>query len=647
MRVGDSQTAKRWLFVAAVAAIVGLGVVLFWPTLDLGLFADDYTAAAMLDGSFAAPRSRWDLFDFANGSPADVAALRRLGSVPWWAPDDLRISFLRPLSSLLWRLDRALFCDAIWLYHAHSIAAWALLVVAASALYRRLFGRGVAALAALMFAIDESQHFPVIWLSNRGGIYAVMLGVLGLHAHLRWRLERRPGFALASSALLCTGLLLGEWVLPMFGYIVAFEARNNTEPWTRRVRALAPSALPALCFLTGRALLGYGARGSGAYVDPAAEPARFLLSLVQRVPVFMADMLWNIPSSWWDQGTPWRDRVLGLGLFSPQVWVTLPDWPTYHLALGIAGFAALGLGVRFCWRDLSADERKRVEWLLLGSLLALVPVVGSFPSTRLTIAAFLGVAPALALVLRQICRRLGAAPQLGLARFMALYCVGVALLKFQLLEPLQDNIRAQVDAFTTTVPWVLRAELDPERVAQQRVYLLASNEFTTTFYFAYIWAHHGRPLPRSYQPITTAPYAHDVERISDNALRLRALGGEYLGSGQEYMFISSRRRWHDGQTVRLAGMQVTAENTRRGLPQSLLATFERSLDDPALVFLVASNRGLVRFKMPAIGETRHVPRASYPNWLGLESRRERQRIAPFPEMISFATPPGFLLYEPR
>ena len=177
-------------YAAAVAASIALGVWLFWPTLRLGLFADDYTALAMADGRFAAPRGAFDLFDFANGRPADVAALRRLGSIPWWAPPDFRVSFMRPFSSALVHIDRALFGDALWAYHAHSIAAWALLVIATSALYRRLFTRGVAAMATLLFAVDRSQHFPVLWLSNRGGLYASALGVLGLMAHVRFRQER-------------------------------------------------------------------------------------------------------------------------------------------------------------------------------------------------------------------------------------------------------------------------------------------------------------------------------------------------------------------------------------------------------------------------------------------------------------------------
>ena len=110
-------------------------------------------------------------------------------------------------------------------------------------LYRRLFPAGVALLAALMFAIDDSHHFAVLWLSNRGGIYAVMVGVLALLAHLRWRVDGQRAYAFVSFALVCVGLSLGEWVLPMFAYIAAFELLGARDSLPRRALALLPVAL--------------------------------------------------------------------------------------------------------------------------------------------------------------------------------------------------------------------------------------------------------------------------------------------------------------------------------------------------------------------------------------------------------------------
>jgi hypothetical protein len=630
-----------------VAAVLATGAVLFRPTLDLGLFADDYTAKAMADGTFASPRGKFDLFNFADGTRADVRALRRLGSLPWWAPDDLRISFLRPLSSALVHLDRALFGDAFWLHHLHSIAAWMLLVVAASALYLRLLPAGVAALATAFFGLDDSQHFPVVWLANRGGIYAVALGVLGLLAHLRFRAGGKVRFAIASSGCLGASLLLGEWALPMFAYLLAYEAAGAAGPLRARLLALLPAAVPGAAFLIARGVLGYGARGSGAYVDPAAEPAAFALALVERIPVFVADMVWNVPSAWWDHGSPWRDFILGMELFAPATWRVLPSWPLFHLALGALAALALALALRWCWDGLSPAERVLVRWLLLGALLALVPVVGSFASTRLTIAAFLGVAPVLALVMRQVGRTLLAAPHIRPLRWAASYLLGAAILWLQLISPLREDIAGQVDSYRSTTPWVLAAEIDPARVAGQRVFMLTAAEFTTTFYFAYIWAAHGRPLPLSYAPISCAPLAHDVERVADDALLLRTLGGTFLASAQEHMFRSRRRPLITGQAVALDGLRVEVVRMLHGLPQTLRLTFDRSLDDPSLLLLVAGRHGVTRFQPPRLREITRLPRAGYPNWIALEEGRELRREGPTPDLVGFTPVPDLVRYRPE
>ncbi|MEY4577834.1 MAG: hypothetical protein RL701_2537, partial [Pseudomonadota bacterium] len=528
-RLLGTQGSARYAL--GVAAILGLALWHYWPTLHDGLFADDYVATAILDGHFAAPRSAYDLFNFAAGTPEDVRALRRLGSLPWWAPDDHRIAFLRPLSSALWHVDRALFGTNYGAYHAHSLLVFTALVVCVSWLYRRLFAgfsANVVLVATLCFALDESLRFPTLWLSNRGGMYALLLGVLALHAHISWRQTARLQYAFASALALGVGLLFGEWALPLVAYIAAYELIMQRTSMRARLLALLPSFVPSAVFLVLRSALHYGARGSGAYVDPGVDPLRFVQLLAHRVPVFFADMLWNVPAEWWDHGTPWRERVLQLWIFSPEIWVKLPDWHFFHVVLGVLGMLATLAGYVFCRRQLPMELRRCLHFLGLGGTAALVPVVGSFPSTRLTIAACIGLCPLFALVLHECALRLqtltkGAGPpwtwQPGrLARSGCLAAVFGLGVYTQVYTPLQGDVQGQLDHYATTLEWVRSAELDPARVHEQRVVLLAGAEFTTTFFFSYIWAHAGLPLPRSYYPISSAPCAHFLRRTADDEL---------------------------------------------------------------------------------------------------------------------------------
>mgnify|MGYP003407122157 CR=1 FL=1 len=638
------------------AHALGVGLVLallswfYWPSLRDELFADDYVAMAIMEGNFAAPRGELDLFNFGDGTAEDVRALRRLGSLPWWAPDDHRIRFLRPLSSASWQMDRLLFGRHYGAYHAHSLLVFFALVVSASLLYRKLFPPVVALLATAIFALDDSHRFPVLWLSNRGGIYALLCGVLALHAHLAFRERGRAVYACLCTLSVSVGLLFGEWVIPMLAYIASYELLAARGSWRRRALSLLPSVVPAVLFLIARAAGHYFARCSCTYVTPGVEPARFALSLLHRVPVFFADMFWNIPSEWWDHGTPWRDRLLGMWIIPPEVWVGLPGWHFFHLLLGVAALLGLCFGVVFCFRQLSADEKRHLRFLLVGSVAALVPMVGSFPSTRLTIAAYWGLAPLFALVLREIARRLRELTYAPSLRF-GLTLTGNALLfglifHMQLKAPLEANVQGQCDHYAATREWVLAADLDPQRVAEQRVFLLSASEFTTTFFFSYIWAHEGRPLPRSFYPITTCPCAHYVTRTADNELLLRALGTSYLGSGEENMFHPPRRMWTEGESVQLDGLRVRAESVVDGLPTALRLTFERPLEDPSYAFLIAVPFGLVRPQLPAVGEQTLLARAADPSWVEIERHRFVSRLMPVPEMLHFGSVPGFLVYEP-
>jgi hypothetical protein len=271
----------------------------------------------------------------------------------------------------------------------------------------------------------------------------------------------------------------------LLAYLVAFELIVARDRWRSRLLALLPVGSLALCFLAARVLLGYGARGSGAYVDPQADPLRFMLVLLTRIPVFAADMLWNLPAAWWDHGSVWRDTVLRLQLIPPELWARLPAWPLWHLLLGVLSLLTFGTLLVWAQRASTPDERQSLRFLLLGSLLSLIPVAGSFASTRLTLAAFFGVAPALVVILRQLVRTLAATPLPSPARWAGCYLLAVGVLYLQLLSPLRKDFRALVADMRACSDWAVAAELGP-RVAQQRVILISAVEFTSTFYFSYI-----------------------------------------------------------------------------------------------------------------------------------------------------------------
>ena len=254
-----------WLS-TALALSLGATAWLFWPTLHDGLFADDFVAAAMLDGKFASPRAPLDLFNFADGTAEDVTRLRRLGSLPWWAPSDFRVSFMRPLSSALWHVDRALFGKGTGC--SRTLARRVLRARARDRLlYRALVPGSIAAIAGDDLRARRQPHFPSV-VSNRGGsmphcsvcsLCSRTCAGAGRSASLRARKRARDH----------DQLLFGEWALQCCVHRRVRAARRGGPPRSRLI-ALLPSLVPAAVFLSF-APRCTTARAARAYIDPGLE----------------------------------------------------------------------------------------------------------------------------------------------------------------------------------------------------------------------------------------------------------------------------------------------------------------------------------------------------------------------------------------
>src|SRR5689334_15254044 len=100
-------------------------------------------------------RSAAGLYRLTAGHGGAAEAVRH-GLLPWWFDTSARVELCRPLSGLLFAADRALFGAHAIFAHAHSIAWFALLVLAVGLLLRRLPPR-VGGLALLLYVIDDGH----------------------------------------------------------------------------------------------------------------------------------------------------------------------------------------------------------------------------------------------------------------------------------------------------------------------------------------------------------------------------------------------------------------------------------------------------------------------------------------------------------
>ncbi|MFY0529135.1 hypothetical protein ACN28I_40220 [Archangium gephyra] len=576
----DDSPSKRW-FESPRGLWLSLAValVLALPTLGMGFALDDNLHLLIFEGKWPLG-SPMDLFRFAGGDPEGMRRIVQEGPYPWWTLPELKIAFWRPLSSALETLDYRLFgCDALG-YHLHSVA-WYLAVVALfGALLRRWMPGSLAMLALLLFAMDDSHLLPVGWISNRNALVSTALALAGLWLHLEWR-EAGKRQALPLSLLaLAVSLTAGESALGVFAYVLAYELAGARGTVAERVRAVAPAAVLAVAYLGVYKALGYGAYGSSMYLDPVGEPGRYLVAALGRVPALAGGLL-GVPVDLWGINAASRPALVGLGL---------------------VGLAVLVLLIRSAWPGLSEQERRHSRWLSLGAALSLLPVTSSMPMGRLLFVPSLGASVLLAMVLRHAWRSRGQGwrPR-GVAVAGAVFAL-FHLVLAPLSWPLMSMMIRQLGTSTGQMAQQVRSELDPARLASQRVVVLDARDIGVLLYVPVTWALQGQETPRSWWPLSMVQESPIVTRTGPNSLALELPGGgHFLATEAEQTLRSPEHMLGEGAQVKLEGMQVTVLAADAQGPTRLGFEFDVPLEDPSLVFLHWREGALRRLMPPPEG----------------------------------------------
>lgn len=377
----------RWALLAAAA----LGLL----TLGVPWLNDDYMHLLILEaaaGTRAPPDPVFaptydalgvlNLYEFL-GRAVPVQDSVRNGGLPWYTLPELRISFWRPLASLLAQGEHMLSGGRAWVAHLHSGLWFVALVVLVCGLYARLIP-AAAPLAALVFALDEVHTLPVLWAANRNALVAAVFGVGALGLHLRAREQGDRRAAVGAWLCLVGALGAGEAGLGAFAYLAAYEGFGRSDPWSRRMKALAPALGLGLLWAALYKAQGFGSSGSTLYVDPVGEPWAWL----GQAPEKSARLAGALLTGW----------SADLGLFAPA----LRGAQAVVGGLAVLGAAALG---RVLWPELRPEERRALRWLGPGALGATVPVLSTFALDRLLLWASLAAAVAVAAGLEAAGRR--------------------------------------------------------------------------------------------------------------------------------------------------------------------------------------------------------------------------------------------------
>ena len=570
------DTLKRWLAHPRLPWLLPLAAMfLAAPSLWFGLRVDDYVQRAKLMGTpyarqqFGPP---WSMFDFADGDPARLRQQQDIGFIPWWANQNVRLRFLRPVTVFTHWVEYRLWPDGIVRMHVQSLLWYGALVALATVLYRRLLGAGwVAGFAALCYAVDDAHAWPVAWLANRNGLLAAFFGLLALFFHDRWRRDDRAPSALLASACLLLGLLSNEGAIAACAYLFAYALFLDRGHWRGRLFSLAPYALVVVGWRVVYSALGYGAVGSETYIDPLHSPLRFLSAVVVRAPILLLGQ-WAAP---------------------PADPFALLPWPAVTAAWWGVAVAVLLILAALLTPLLRRSSVARF-WCV-GMLLSLAPICATFPMDRLLL--FVGFG-AMGLVAQFIEAVPGQrAGKLAGATAWALVIIHA------IVAPVMLPIRIQTSAMMlASVGRTCRSTQLSADVADKTVIVASAPNVFYTSYLPILRHLDGLPTPRrmrTFGGTALLPVPIRLHRLDDRTILAQPQGG--------YRWLLVRDSDHPlpiGTKIELAGMTVEVKTLAKGgWPLEVAYTFDVPLEDPSLQWLKFQDSTYVPYTPPGIGET--------------------------------------------
>ena len=562
-----------------------VAVTLCLPALGVGWQSDDYFHRVVLRGDVETGYSPLELFSVMRHGPEVLREYTDLGLFPWWTSGELKLAFFRYLSAATHWLDYRLWPESAPLQHAHSLLWLGALVAAAALFYRRIHGVSwLAGLAALLYAVDEAHGAPAGWLANRNALVATLFGLLCLLAHDRWRRGEGGGARHAALAALCFALALagGEMGLGAFAYLVAYALFLDRGSWPGRLASLAPCGAVLVGWAAVYRAFGFGASGSGLYVDPVGQPLEFAARLVERAPLYLTGQLTPLAAELELLALPERVggvRALMVGLFLVMAVVLAP----------------------------LLKRRREARFWALGAVLAVVPLCATFPSNRVLFFVGLGGMGLVAMWLEGAWSRGGGSRGL-LTRGVAIGLVVSHLVIAPLLLPFNTL------AFRIFGEQVTAAILSlPEELADRELVVVNAPEYLSYVSQAgSVLLLDGRQMPRVIRGLAVGPSAVSGRRVDERTLELTMDRG-FLSGPLGPLFRAPREPMAVNETLQVPGMSATVMAlTPGGTPATVRFRFDAALESPGRLWVQYRDGRFLPFEPPPVGGSLELPVARGP-----------------------------------
>ena len=546
-----------------VWAVVAIAFGLSLPALASGFSTDDHIAAYKTQHGVRA----WSLFAIA---PAEVAKGMMDGTFAWWTSPNLQVKFLRPLTTLSHIADFHLWRDAPWAMHLVNGLLYAVMAAMAWGLYRELAPRRlrVAALAALMFAIDDGHAVSVGWISSRNTVLASLFALTAFWLHVRGRGTQRRYLVFASAVCTALALASAEAGLAGFGYFAAYALVFERVSLWKRAASLAPQ----LTVLTGWAIIyvagDFGVHGASLYRE-LSSPLDVLSQGVLDLPTWL------------------------MSLFGPSgstLVMILPENPVRLVSL----LVCLPLSAAL----LRAVPRTRENaFFALGALCSLPPLFTTHPQDRLLMLASFGAFGLLASFID-----VAASHPQRFVRGTRRVLIGLHIV----LAPL-----AFIATLNQTLPVEHGAQAIsaavPVRAPKQVIVVSSPLDVLSLHVSTLLTENPARTRPESLHQLYTGASRLAARRIDAQTLELVADDG-WGNTVLERTFSTAASVPRVGSELALESMRVLVrESTPDGRPRRVQFRFPTPLEAPGRLWLTWQDQKPVTWKPPAIGETITFP----------------------------------------
>ena len=600
-----SGILEKWLADSRAYLLVLSCAILLLPSVFTGLSTDDYFLSSIMLQRHTIPnlpKSPFDAFAFLQNNNHGLQQWIESGILPWWTNPHIRVAFWRPLSAFTHWLDFTIYPNVPWLMHVQSLLWYGALCMIVLVFYRRFFSAYwresfpaarviyVAGLAALLYAADDARGMAMGWISNRNASISAIFAITALLLHDRWRQQGWVPGAFMAPCCLGMGLLGGESAVAIFGYLFAYELFISRGSFSSRFFSLIPCAAVVVIWGIVYSQLGYGATGTGLYIDPGQNPMGFFSELIQRLPVLLLGQL-GMPNS-------------ALGTIVSGFWPLI----IYFFALIFLAFTGWML-----WPMLRRDPLSR--FLALGMVLSTIPSCSTYPNDRLLFFTGIGgmglVMQYIALAQQSLKSKMSAFFGRPRAATVLLFTVWVAV--HMVLGPLQLPLTSFPFYFIQrTFDWGVATLPNPEK-GQIIIVNLPFDMMQS--YILITRACRCATLPVDLRLLSSGLTAVEIEGVDAHTVIVRPQEG-LVNQPLNKFFRDDSLPFAPGYSVKLNGMtaQVTKTNAN-GRPTEIQYRFDAALDDPQLQWVTWSDRGFVPFIPPPAGQRIMLKKPSLFWWL--------------------------------